>query len=178
MYFFICFIKQHSNHIYEEKDILQNTRKNLINKLMPKDDLQRQYSSCCEVADEAQSVTVIESSVKPLSYLYLYLLWLLVEHSVIVWNSILIRYLTLKIRIRTFSKILLLIFWCISACVSEIRVFSIVCICAVFYFMQNCTLCPWHCMSSHHFVYICWQQCIFFSFCFSSHWLVTYIYEI
>lgn len=101
---------------------------------MPKGDLQRQYSLCCEVAGQAQSFTVIELSIKPLSYLYMYLFWLLIEHSV-VWNSILIRYLTLKITIRTFSKILLLIFWCICACVSEIRVFQLS------VFVQFCTWC-------------------------------------
>lgn len=91
---------------------------------MAEGDQQRQYSSHCEMAGQAQSVIVIESSIKPLTYLYLYLFWMLIEHSVIVRNSILIRYLTLKITIRTFSKKLLLIFWCICACVSEIRVFQ------------------------------------------------------
>lgn len=97
---------------------------------MAKGDLRRQYSLGSEVAGQAQSFTVIESCIKPLTYLCLYLFWLLVEHSVIVWNSNLIRYLTLKITIRTFSKRLLLIFWCICACVAEISL-SIVCICAV-----------------------------------------------
>lgn len=102
---------------------------------MPKGDLQKQYSSCCEVAGQVRSSTVIELSIKPLSYLYLYLFWGLIEHTVIVWNSILIRYLTLKITIRTFLKILLLIFWCICACVSEIRVFQLL------VFVQFCTSC-------------------------------------
>lgn len=131
---------------------------------MTKGNLQRQYSLHCEVAGQALFFIIIESSIKSLTYFYLYLFWLLVEHSVIVQNSIVIRYLTWKITIRTFLKKWLLIFWCICACVSEIRVFQLS------VFVQFCTLCPWHCMPSHHFVYICWQQCTFFSFCFSSHY--------
>lgn len=95
--------------------------KKVTNKWMAKGDLQRQYSSGCAVAGQAQSSTVIESSTKPLIYLYVYLSWLLVEHSVIVWNSYFGKIFENN---RTLSQILLLIFWCICACVSEIRVFQ------------------------------------------------------
>lgn len=71
--FYVFHYPTRSSHIYEEQDTLQKRKKNLINKLMAKGDLQRQYSLSCEVAGQAQSFTVIESSFKPLTYLYLYL---------------------------------------------------------------------------------------------------------
>lgn len=140
---------------------------------MPKGDLQRQYSSCCEVAAQAQSFTVIESSIKPLSTFILTAPWA-VCHCLKQWQYFNKIFDFENNNQNIFKDIAphFLVYLCL--CIWD-KSFSIVCICAVLYFTQNCalgTVCP----AITLFTFVDSSVC-FFSFCFSSHWVVTYMYQ-